>query len=471
MLFSSPEFIFGFLPVTFIIYFWLARLPAGRHGLPAGRHGSTDQTWARLWLLFASIFFYGWWDPKNIILIAASMGFNFTVANWISRSKSKAVLTFGVAANLAVLFYYKYSNFFFNEVLGSSFHIEKIVLPLGISFFTFTQIAYLVDCYRGDFRNYKFQNYCLFVTFFPHLIAGPIVHHTQLMPQFDDRNNTRINFDNIARGLFVFNMGLAKKIVIADTISAIAVNGYSHTDVLTTSQAWITSVAYSMQLYFDFSGYSDMAIGLGLLFNIDFPINFNSPYKSKNIQEFWRRWHITLSKFLRDYIYIPLGGNRSGELITARNLMITFILGGIWHGAGWTFIAWGFLHGFALVFHRQFEKLSWKMPDWLGIVITFAFVNIAWVFFRAVSWHDAMNVLKAMIGMGNPVSEFTLISEYQFIPIWIVAAVLLFTKNTNELTVLFRPDRKYMWRMVLLVVINLIFLNSILNQEFLYFDF
>lgn len=456
MLFSSPEFIFGFLPVTFIVYFLLAR--------------SNDQKWARLWLLAASIFFYGWWDPRNIILIALSMVFNFAVGNSISRSKHKGILTFGIVANLAVLFYYKYANFFL-DAIGSGYHLEKIVLPLGISFFTFTQIAYLVDCYRGQYGHYSFANYCLFVTFFPHLIAGPIVHHTQLMPQFDNKENTRINFDNIAKGLFVFNMGLAKKIVIADTISSIAVNGYSNTDMLTTGQAWITSIAYSMQLYFDFSGYSDMAIGLGLLFNIDFPINFNSPYKSTNIQQFWRRWHITLSNFLRDYIYIPLGGSRSGEFNTSRNLLITFILGGIWHGAGWTFMAWGFLHGAALVVHRQFVKLNWKMPNWLGVVITFMFVNIAWVFFRATSWNDATNVLKAMFGMGQSASELTLITDYHFIPVWIVGVVLLFTKNTNELTALFRTDKAYAWRLIFLIVINMIFLNSILNQEFLYFDF
>lgn len=398
------------------------------------------------------------------------MIFNFAVGNAISRSKQKGVLAFGVIANLAVLFYYKYANFFL-DTIGSGYHLEKIVLPLGISFFTFTQIAYLVDCYRGHYGHYSFANYCLFVTFFPHLIAGPIVHHTQLMPQFDNKANTRINFDNIARGLFVFNMGLAKKIIIADTISSIAVNGYSNTAMLTTGQAWITSIAYSMQLYFDFSGYSDMAIGLGLLFNIDFPINFNSPYKSVNIQEFWRRWHMTLSKFLRDYIYIPLGGNRHGEFNTARNLMITFILGGIWHGAGWTFIAWGFLHGAALVVHREFSKLKWNVPDWVGVVITFMFVNIAWVFFRATSWTDATNVLKAMFGMGQSISELTLVTDYHFIPVWIVGVVLLFTKNTNELTTLFRTDRSYAWRLVFLIVINMIFLNSILDQEFLYFDF
>lgn len=460
MLFSSPEFIFGFLPITFVVYFILAR--------------SSDQMPARLWLLAASIFFYGWWDWRNIFLIVLSMGFNFAMGNAISRNKKKGILAAGVVLNLAVLFYYKYANFFldnYNLAFGTEYHLIRIVLPLGISFFTFTQIAYLVDCYRGQFGNYKFANYCLFVTFFPHLIAGPIVHHTQLMPQFDNKDNTKINFDNIAKGIFVFNMGLAKKIVIADTIAAIAVNGYGNTELLTTGQAWITSLAYSLQLYFDFSGYSDMAIGLGLMFNIDFPINFNSPYKSPNIREFWRRWHITLSKFLRDYIYVPLGGNRYGEWITSRNLMITFILGGIWHGAGWTFIAWGFLHGGALVVHRQFEKLNWKMPDWMGIVVTFLFVNIAWIFFRATSWPDAVNVLKAMFGMGAEPSDFTLVTDYHFTPIWIAAVILLFTKNTNELTASFEPKKKYAWRLIALLVINAVFLNSILNQEFLYFDF
>jgi alginate O-acetyltransferase complex protein AlgI len=460
MLFSSPEFILGFLPVTFFIYFALAR--------------SKDQTYARIWLLVASIFFYGWWDEKNIALIALSMAFNFVMGNWISRKKTKGKLALGVVLNLAVLFYYKYANFFldnYNQLAGTDYHLARIVLPLGISFFTFTQIAYLVDCYRGQYGNYKFANYCLFVTFFPHLIAGPIVHHTQLMPQFDNRENTKINYDNIARGLFLFNMGLAKKIVIADTISSIAVNGYSNTELLTTSQAWVTSIAYSMQLYFDFSGYSDMAIGLGLFFNIDFPINFNSPYKSPNIKEFWRRWHMTLSKFLLDYVYIPLGGNRGGEWNTARNLMLTFIIGGIWHGAGWTFIAWGFLHGAALVVHRQFEKLGVKMPNWLGVTITFLFVNIAWIFFRATSWPDAINVLEAMLGMGAASAEIALITDYHFIPIWIVAVVLLFTRNTNELTASFRTNASYAWCTVALIALNMIFLNSILNQEFLYFDF
>lgn len=460
MLFSSIEFIFGFLPVTFIVYFSLARLK--------------DQAYARLWLLFASIFFYGWWNPRNIILIALSMIFNFVIGNQIIRHKSKWILVLGICANVGVLIYYKYANFFlsnFNLLLDQHYAYLKIVLPLGVSFFTFTQIAYLVDCSQGKVGRYKFSNYCLFVTFFPHLIAGPIVHHTQLMPQFDNQNNTRINFDNIAKGIFIFNVGLAKKIVIADTVSTLVSNGYANTALLSTAEAWITSVAYSIQLYFDFSGYSDMAIGLGLLFNITFPINFNSPYKAVSIQDFWRRWHMTLSRFLRDYIYVPLGGNRGGDWRTSRNLMITFVIGGIWHGAGWTFIVWGFLHGAALVVHRQFAKLNLWIPNWVSIVFTFLFVNLTWVFFKSPTWADAINMLTAMVGGHMSSPDFHLINDYYFAPLWVLSVVLLFVKNTNEQADNFVPSVSYLWKTIILLIVNIIFLNSILNQEFLYFDF
>ena len=459
MLFSSIEFIFGFLPITFILYFIIARW---------------SNVYARLWLLFASIFFYGWWNPNNIVLIAISMALNFSFGNWIISSKKKWALIIGVSANLATLFYFKYANFFltnFNTLFDQHFEFLKVVLPLGVSFFTFTQIAYLVDCYNGKVGNYKFSNYCLFVTFFPHLIAGPIVHHTQLMPQFDNQNNTRLNFNNIAKGIFVFNIGLAKKIVIADTISTIVNNGYSNTALLSVGQAWVTSFAYSIQLYFDFSGYSDMAIGLGLLFNIDFPLNFNSPYRATNIQEFWRRWHMTLSNFLRDYIYVPLGGNRKGELLTSRNLMITFVLGGIWHGAGWTFIVWGFLHGFALVIHKEFKNLTLQIPNWIALSMTFLFVNLTWVFFRSPSWADAMNMLTAMSGAGTNLKEFSLINDYYFAPLWILSVILLFTKNAKEWSDEFRPEFSFAWKTIILIIINIIFLNSVFDQEFLYFDF
>ncbi|MBL0744233.1 MBOAT family O-acyltransferase [Chryseolinea lacunae] len=460
MLFSSPEFIFAFLPVTLVVYFLLA--------------SNRQIANSRLWLLVASLFFYGWWNYNNLILIGLSMIFNFSFGNLIIKHRKKWLLTLGVSVNLVVLFYYKYANFFltnFNTLFEGHYSLLNVILPLGVSFFTFTQIAYLVDSYQGKVGNYKFSNYCLFVTFFPHLIAGPIVHHTQLMPQFEDQKNANLNSWNFARGMFIFNLGLAKKIIIADTLSTIVSKGYADTALLTTLQAWVTSLAYSVQLYFDFSGYSDMAIGLGLLFNIDFPLNFNSPYRAKNIQDFWRRWHITLSQFLRDYIYVPLGGNRSGEWATARNLMITFILGGIWHGAGWTYIFWGFLHGAALVIHRQFTKLKIAIPDWLGVAVTFFYVNITWVFFRAPSWTAATDLLRAMFGVGAKMSEVSLVSDYYSAPIWVAAAILLFTKNTNELGAEFKPDTRRLVTLVLVILINLLFLNSATNQEFLYFDF
>ena len=253
----------------------------------------------------------------------------------------------------------------------------------------------------GGTKQYDFLNYCLFVTFFPQLIAGPIVHHKEMMPQFANVRNKIINYKNIALGLFIFSIGLFKKVVIADSFAVWATNGFDKALVLNLFEAWATSLSYTFQLYFDFSGYCDMAIGAALLFNIKLPINFNSPYKALNIQDFWRRWHITLSRFLRDYIYIPLGGNRKGRLRTYANLMATFIIGGIWHGAGWTFVFWGFLHGVALVIHRIWSELGFKMNKILAWFITFNFINITWVFFRAKDWDDALKVLKGMFGLSG----------------------------------------------------------------------
>ena len=305
---------------------------------------------------------------------------------------------------MGLLAYFKYSDFLisnFNFVLSLNVQLLNLALPLAISFFTFQQIAYLVDSYRGETNEYDFLNYGVFVTFFPQLIAGPIVHHREMMPQFANIKNKVINFQNLAVGLFVFSIGLFKKVIIADTFSLWATNGFDNAKVLTFIEAWVTSLSYTFQLYFDFSGYTDMAIGTALLFNIKLPINFNSPYKATNIQDFWRRWHITLSRFLRDYVYIPLGGNRKGNYRTYNNLMATFVIGGIWHGAGWTFIFWGFLHGLALVIQRFWNQLGCKLNTIFGWIITFNFVNIAWIFFRATEWGDAIKVLKGMFGLSG----------------------------------------------------------------------
>jgi len=460
MLFSSAEFIFIFLPFTFFIYFFLAR--------------RFSFFYAKGWLLLASLFFYAYWHPANVFIIIFSMVFNFFMGSRLSQSKSKIFLIFGIVTNLGVLFYYKYADFFLaniNLITGSSFSLLHIILPIGISFFTFQQIAFLVDSYEGKVPIFPFADYCLFVTYFPQLIAGPIVHHSEMMPQFLDINNRNFNYDNLTKGFFIFNMGLAKKIVIADTMAIIVNRGYSNSGLLSSLETWFTSICYSIQLYFDFSGYSDMAIGLALLFNIWIPINFNSPYKSQNIQEFWRRWHITLSRFLRDYLYIPLGGSKSGEFKTYRNLFVTFLLGGIWHGAGWTFIIWGALHGLALIINRVFNELKFRLPISISILITLFFVNVTWVFFRANTWEVAVNMLHNMFIKNDSINSFVLITDYYNLPIWVIAVILLFGKNSNEIAARFKPNGMFLWKIVLLVLVNALFLNSSISQEFLYFDF
>jgi alginate O-acetyltransferase complex protein AlgI len=491
MLFNSYEFIFLFLPITFGIYFWLnaKRLTQASKG----------------WLVFASLFFYSWWNIIYLPLILGSILFNFTVGSSISKMDKyqsllnreisrKALLVFGVASNLILLGYFKYMDFFIanaNVFLNTHLELMAIVLPLGISFFTFTQIAYLVDAYRDEVKEMDYLNYTLFVTFFPHLLAGPILHHKEMMPQFDALRNKVLNYKNISIGLFIFSIGLFKKVVIADTLALSANTGFDTAQTLNLIEAWVTSLSYTFQLYFDFSGYTDMALGVALLFNIRLPINFNSPYKALDIQDFWRRWHITLSRFLRDYIYIPLGGNRNGNLATYSNLMITFILGGLWHGAGWTFIFWGVLHGAALVLHRFWKHLGLSMHNLFAWFITFNFINITWIFFRAKEWEDALKVLHGMMGLSGIVLSEKLsvklffLSQYgvtfgeYFVNIEMtskdlrfLAAILFLTvvfKNTNQRAERFKPN----W--ITLLFTAAVFIYTILNlekvSEFLYFNF
>jgi D-alanyl-lipoteichoic acid acyltransferase DltB (MBOAT superfamily) len=362
------------------------------------------------------LFFYSWWDIVYLPLILSSILFNYLIGTTLSKSNEnnkiglnktfskKSILIFGIVCNVALLGYFKYTNFFlenFNGIFGSNIPLQHIILPLGISFFTFTQIAFLVDAYKNEVKEYDLVRYMLFVTYFPHLLAGPILHHKEMMPQFANLRNSVINYRNIAVGLFIFSIGLFKKVIIADTFAVWANAGFDTSMTLNLFEAWATSLSYTFQLYFDFSGYTDMAIGISLMFNIKLPINFNSPYKALNIQDFWRRWHMTLSRFLRDYIYIPLGGNKISSFRTYVNLLATFVIGGLWHGAGWTFIFWGFLHGMALIIHRVWTNLGFKMYTWLAWFITFNFVNIAWIFFRAKSWDDAIKVLKGMVGLNG----------------------------------------------------------------------
>lgn len=408
MLFNSFQFIFLFLPVAFLFFFWIAKYS----------HRGAAQ-----WLFAVSLFFYGWWNPAYVQLLAASIVFNYFIGFFLAKlhqsdgdnkTVSWGILVFGIVCNLGLLGYYKYADFFINNlnVLGR-FQLSAcdIILPLGISFFTFTQIAFLVDAYRGEAREYSFVHYGLFVTYFPHLVAGPILHHKEMMPQFADPATYRMSNENISIGLTVFVIGLFKKVVLADGIAPYATalfgsaqGGPSPTFV----EAWAGLVAFSLQLYFDFSGYSDMAIGLSRLFGIRLPLNFSSPYKAINIVEFWRRWHMTLSRFLRDYLYFPLGGNRKGVPRRYGNLLITMFLGGLWHGASWNFMIWGTLHGCYMVICHGWHALQ----NAIGIdtissssagratarFVTFMSVTFAWVFFRAETFDGALKITKSLLG-------------------------------------------------------------------------
>lgn len=396
MIFSSIEFLFVFLPICILIYFSLNKF---RLFIAA-----------KTWLVIASLFFYSWWNPIYLPLILLSLMFNYAIGvslsskNMKTKVSKKVLLIFGIVCNVVVLAYFKYFDFLienFNALSGSDIPAKNIILPLAISFFTFQQIAYLVDSYKGETQEYNLLNYILFVTFFPQLIAGPIVHHKEMMPQFGSIRLMFAKYKNLCIGLMIFSVGLFKKIVIADSLSNTVALGFDQSMSLNFFEAWFTSFSYTFQLYFDFSGYSDMAIGIALMFNIRLPVNFNSPYKAKSIQDFWRRWHITLSTFLRDYIYIPLGGNRKGEISTYTNLFMTFFIGGLWHGASWMFVIWGCMHGIALIIHRAWLKLGIELNGLVSWFITFNFVNITWVFFRAESLQDASKVLSGMFGLNG----------------------------------------------------------------------
>ncbi len=397
MLFYSLEFIFLFLPLAVISYYGLSRI---------------SPRLAEFALIIFSLVFYAYYKVENIFIILSSIAVNYGLGQVLTNveaydpasanTRRKGILWVGICFNVLLLVYYKYTNFIvdnLNALTGSSLAIETIILPLAISFFTFQQIAYLHDSYLGKSEEYQFRRYALFVSFFPQLVAGPIVHHREMMPQFKDALSKVVNWQNIYCGLTMFIIGLFKKIVVADTFAAWAIAGYADTSHLQFFEAWRTSLSYSMQLYFDFSGYADMAIGIALLFNIRLPINFDSPYRALDIQDFWRRWHITLSRFLRQYLYFPLGGSRDGEFKAYRNLLIVFLVGGIWHGAGWTFIIWGVLHGLGICWVRFWRLAHITLYRPLAWLLTFLFVNLAWVFFRADSLGDAVNVIAGMLGM------------------------------------------------------------------------
>ena len=487
MLFNSFQYIFLFLPTVIIVYFFLNQFNQFRM--------------SKIWLVTASIFFYGFWNPGYVSLILFSIMFNYGIATGLNYTATfrKQVLFMGVCSNILLLGYYKYTNFIIdniNRFASWNFHIEKIVLPLAISFFTFQQIAFLVDTYRGDGTRHNFLNYCLFICFFPQLIAGPIVHHTELMPQFDDSGKKGIHYENISMGIFLFSIGLFKKTVIADTLSVFVDQGFDHSASLNFFAAWLSSLGYTFQLYFDFSGYTDMAMGSARILNISLPVNFNAPYRALSIQDFWRRWHITLSRFLQKYLYIPLGGNKKGDLTTYGNLFLTFLIGGIWHGAGWTFAVWGVLHGTGIVVHRIWGKTRIGLPAWLSWFTTFMFVNFCWIFFRASNFDDAFKVIRGMgdfrsisldgllifladqngfladYGIHLPVHAIGLgRNTVTLVGIAFCCCVVMWGKNSNQISADYRPSLSNALSSSILLFFGLLTFFSNIPCKFIYFQF
>ena len=483
MLFNSYIFILLFLPLTFIGYFLFNKYQ--KYKL------------AKLYLLIASLIFYSYLTPKYLIIIVSSILVNYILNYFLLKYDNKKVrlllFIFGLLFNIGIIFYYKYFNFFMEnlvKVFKLDFNFKNIILPLGISFFTFQQLSYLIDSYRKEVPKYSLLDYSLFVCFFPQLIAGPIVLHSEIIPQFADIENKKINYLNISKGLKAFVLGLAKKVLIADVFGIVVDYVYGINLATNATNLIIAMFAYTIQIYFDFSGYCDMATGLGLLFNIEMPINFNSPYKALNISDFWKRWHITLTRFFTTYIYIPLGGNRKGKFRMYLNTLIVFLVSGLWHGASWGFIFWGFLHGIAVILNKIFkEKIEQVNPVFMWI-ITFLFINLTWIFFRAGSFSYGLQFIKQILSfdfgsidpeilkafntpiLGLIISALNLI-RYNNIPLILYFSFVLYAilnmKNTNEKLKNFKPSITDAILTGFLFFICIISLSGI--SKFLYFNF
>ncbi len=452
MLFNSYTFIFLFLPVTLLTFYTLAN--------------RANFTIALAVLVLSSFIFYAYWNPAYLVLLLISISINFVTGRLLIEYRRKLTLIIGLLFNLTLIGYYKYAGFLVvstNEFTGSQFAFDTIVLPLGISFFTFQQITYLVDAYKGLAKKYNVLEYCQFVTFFPQLIAGPIVHHHEMMPQFNQQKILANIRENISVGLTIFFIGLFKKVILADSVAVYATPVFDSAETgitLTIYEAWIGALAYSCQLYFDFSGYSDMAIGLARLFGITLPVNFNSPYKATSIIEFWRRWHITLSRFLRDYLYIPLGGNRRGVVFRKINIFITMLLGGLWHGAGWTFVIWGAMHGGFLIVNHLWRYWRCHSSEQTGndcrlyIIsarfLTLLVVVVAWVVFRAESTDAAKSLLTSMSGFNG----IALPAQFAFLADQTPSIIAAFNLSFGHMfhNELYQPTTAFMWIMSLFLI-------------------
>ena len=484
MVFNSYIFILFFLPVCILGYFTLNHFQ--------------KYTLAQIFLVGMSLWFYGYFNPGYLLILAASVLINYAfyllIRKNLGKKYAKILMITGVLFNIVILLYFKYMDFFIDNINGifkTDIPFLYIALPLGISFFTFQQVSFIVDAYRGEIPEYHFWEYAGFVTYFPQLVAGPIVTHDELVPQFMDKEKKKFDSENMARGIYIFTIGLAKKILLADMFGKLVSHGYATVDGLNSVTAIITMVAYTFQIYFDFSGYSDMAIGIGKMMNIDLPQNFRSPYKALTITEFWDRWHMTLTRFFTKYVYIPLGGNRKGAVRTYVNVFIVYLISGFWHGASWNFVFWGVCHGLFVILTRSCRKFFDKIPSVLNWLITFAFVNLTWVFFRAETFDQAVTLIKKVFTGG--VSGFdmqfiellrsaeivevlsltpieTLYPPFVLTAFFVIAVgILLGCKNAYEKMQSFRPTFFHMITTLFLLLWSVFSFAGI--SVFLYFNF
>ena len=485
MLYNSYIFIMAFLPIVLAGYYLLNHFKRYQGALA--------------WLCGASLFFYGYFNWSYLPIIVVSILGNFALSKILLKNLEhrgyfqKILLTVGLAGNIGGLFYFKYYDFFIqniNKAFNTNFSLLHLLLPLGISFFTFQQLSYVIDSYLGGVPRYSFLEYTVFVTFFPQLIAGPIVLHHEVIPQFADLNNRKWNWEHFSEGLYAFFLGLGKKVLLADTFAKAVEVGFSDVSALGTANAIIVMLSYTFQIYFDFSGYCDMATGIGKFFNIDIPMNFNSPYRAVTITEFWNRWHMTLTRFFTTYIYIPLGGNRKGAWRTYFNVMVVFLVSGLWHGANWTFILWGLLHGIASVVTRMFKKQIERWHPAFSWLCTFLFINITWVIFRADSVNQVVAFMRQLTNLNftsilSGIKEAFLLPEIKWMldtfhkekysyMIWAIFLIFglfgsLQMKNTNEKVGSFQPTVGRAAGLALLAIWGIISLSGV--SVFLYWNF
>ncbi len=498
MLFNSYIFIFIFLPLTLLGWYGLNRLKA--------------YEWAKAFLAVMSLWFYGYFNPYYLLIIIVSILINYTLSFLMKFARTKlwqrVGLLSGLFANLGLIFYFKYYDFFIenlNYIFQADFNLKHILLPLGISFFTFQQISFMIDRCTGKADHYSFVNYVTFVTFFPQLIAGPIVLYKEMIPQFEDISNRKFNYENFSKGIVLFVLGLAKKVLLADNLALAANFGFEQTFFLDSPSTLFVILAYTFEIYFDFSGYCDMAMGLGKMFNIELPVNFNSPYKAVSVKELWQRWHMTLSRFFTSYVYIPLGGSKKGKTRTIINTLIVFFLSGLWHGAAWTYVAWGTMQGLLVVWDNlgivgvkgtvEKHPARFHIPRWLGWFFTFSFFNLSLFFFRSTSIPNAIQMWKNLFSFKNSdylfkvaanmdIPEFYIFKQainmmapqflnYFYVAVFIIllliSAFVITRKNSLEIVETRPLTSGFCWWLVILFVWSVISFSQV--STFIYFNF